>query len=363
MTLLGVGLIGGSLGLSWKKYRPDLRIVGYDDQGVLKRARERGAIDEAAETPEEAVAEADLVVLAVPLSRMLPLMSLIGPHLREGAVVTDVGSVKSPVVQHAQGVLPETTFIGGHPMAGAEHGGIEHADPLLFENATYVLCPPVAVEGAQAGKVDPSFTDLISSTGARVLFMAADRHDRIAAAISHLPQLLAVALVDYVASLHEKDDAFLRLAAGGFRDLTRIASSPYDLWRDILVANEGPILDTLAGFATYFQRIRNRIIEEDLEAVGETFDRARSVRDTIPRNSKGFLHPLSDVYVYAEDRPGVLLDITRELYEVGLNIKDIELLKIREGTGGAFRLAFSNPSEADAAVDALNASRFTAYRL
>lgn len=364
VALLGVGLIGGSLGLAWKKYRPDLHIVGYDRDDVLQRALERGAIDERAESPEAAVTTADLVVLAVPLSKMLPLMSLIGPALRPQAWVTDVGSVKVPVIQHAEEVLPEgIVFVGGHPMAGAEHGGIDHADPLLFENATYVLCPPSDLPEGELRQSGSSFIELVGSTGARLLMLDPARHDRIAAAVSHLPQLLAVALVDYVGSLHEKDDAFLRLAAGGFRDLTRIASSPFDLWRDILAANEGPVLDALAGFATYLQRIRNRLIEEDLDAVGDTFDHARTVRETIPRNSKGFLRPLSDVYVYAEDRPGVLLDITQRLFDVDLNIKDIELLKIREGTGGAFRLSFSDPDSADRAVGALNATGFTAYRL
>ena len=364
ISILGVGLIGGSLGLSWKKYRPSLSVMGYDRPDILERALARGAIDETADQPEEAVTQADLVVVSVRLSAMPALLELIAPHLPDGCVVTDVGSVKRPIVRHAEAVLPEgVTFVGGHPMAGSEQGGIEHADSFLFENATYVLCPPAAGGDDRLRSDHPEFLELIVATGAHVLMLDPDRHDRIAAAVSHLPQLLSVALVDYVALLHEEDEAFLRLAAGGFRDMTRIASSPYAIWRDILIANEGRVLDATAGFAATFQRLRNRMIEESLEDIEALFDRARSVRERIPRDTKGFLHPLADIYVFAEDRPGVLHAITRVLLDVHLNIKDVELLKVREGTGGAFRLGFNDGAEADAAVEALSTGGFTAYRL
>ncbi|HET6569708.1 MAG TPA: prephenate dehydrogenase [Rhodothermales bacterium] len=365
VALIGLGLIGGSLGLAWKKNRPELHIAGYDAPDVLNTALRRGAIDTAySDDLTGAVQNADVVVLAVPLTTMLRLMGELAPGLKPGAVVTDVGSVKMPVIRHAQEVLPpEAAFIGGHPMAGAERGGIGNADPFLFENATYVLCPADnrSTDSIQADHAD--FVDLIRATGARLLALEPERHDRIASVVSHLPQLLAVTLMNFAAEHNAADDAFLRLAAGGFRDMTRIASSPFDIWRDILIANEGSILDALGGFAAELQKMRNRLIEEDLDNLQERFDAARTIRNTIPKNTKGFLYPLADAYVYAEDRPGELLAITRTLVEAELNIKDIELLKIREGTGGAFRLSFADEPTADAAVAALRTASFTAYRL
>lgn len=365
VALIGLGLIGGSLGLAWKKSRPDLHITGFDAPEVLETAVRRGAIDKA--YPEDlatSVREADVVILAVPITSILSLMRDVAPHLKPGAIVTDVGSVKAPIVRHAQEVLPQgITFIGGHPMAGAERGGIDNADPFLFESATYVLCPSHGNAPASLQSDHPDFVDLIRQTGARLLALEPERHDRIASVVSHLPQLLAVTLMNLAAEHNAADDAFLRLAAGGFRDMTRIASSPFDIWRDILIANEGYILDALGGFATALQKMRNRLIEEDLGSLRDRFDAARTLRDTIPKNTKGFLYPLADAYVYAEDRPGELLAITRTLVEAGINIKDIELLKIREGTGGAFRLSFSDEPAADAAVAALRAAGFTAYRL
>lgn len=364
IAILGVGLIGGSLGLVWRSRGTELTVVGYDRPEVLEEALRRGAIDEGASDVAEAVHGADLVVLALPLATILRLLEEIAPHLRPGAVVTDVGSVKAPVMAQAREVLaPENPFVGGHPMAGSERSGVAHADAFLFENATYVLCPPEGTAAEALPETHPDLVALVRATGAQVLLLEAARHDRIAAFVSHLPQLLAVLLMNLAAEANEEDDAFLRLAAGGFRDMTRIASSPFRMWGDILIGNEGPILDTLAGFAAALQRVRNRLAEEDLDALEGAFTRARTVRDTIPKNTKGFLHPLSDVYVYVEDRPGVLLHITQALYEAELNIKDIELLKIREGTGGAFRLSFSGDAAAEAAVAALQAAGYRAYRL
>ena len=357
IAIIGVGLIGGSLGLVWNKRVPDVAVVGLDDEEVLKKALEKGAIDEAADSIEDAVAAADLVVLATPIRSILSLLEEIAPFLKPGAVVTDVGSVKLPVLEHARDVLPDhAAFVGGHPMAGSERRGIDHADTLLFENATYVLCPPKSEDVSR-------LISLVEATGARVLLLDAARHDEIAATVSHLPQLLAVALMNYAAERNKDDDAFLKLAAGGFRDMTRIASSPFHVWQDIIMANEGPILDVLAGFATRLQRLRNRIVEGDSEALSELFGSAQTSRESIPRDTKGFLHPLADLYVYAVDRPGELLSITQILHDAEINIKDIELLKIREGTGGAFRIGFSDEGTAGRALSLLANAGYTAFRL
>ena len=362
IALLGTGLIGASLTLALRRAPAPLHITGYDRPDVLDVALRRGAIDAKAADPATAVREADLVILAAPIGPILTLLETIAPHLKPGAVVTDVGSVKTPVLAQAREVLPDAvTFVGGHPMAGSEHSGAAHADAFLFENATYVLCP--ADDTNRLGEVHQPLVDLLEHTGARLLVLDADLHDRIAAAVSHLPQLLAVLLMNAAAERNRDHDAFLKLAAGGFRDMTRIASSGYGMWRDILVANHGPILDALGGFAAAVQRLRNRLIEEDWDAVETAFDEARRVRETIPRDTKGFLHPLADLFVHAEDRPGSLLQIVQVLYDAELNIKDLELLKIREGTGGTFRVGMADRATAERAVTALTEAGLSAYRL
>jgi prephenate dehydrogenase len=366
ISILGTGLIGGSLGLTWNERRPDCTIVGHDRPEVLDRAEARGAIDEKAADPVTAVEGADLVVLATPLATILRLMEAVGDHVPDDAIITDVGSVKRPVLDQAADVLPSSvSFLGGHPMAGAEQAGIDHADALLFENAVYVLClPDDRDEDALDGPLAPA-VDLVEATGARPLLLAPDRHDRLVAAVSHLPQLLAVSLVNTVAKADDPDEATnlaLDLAGGGFRDMTRIADSPFEMWRDILVGNEGAIHDALSSFTRTLRSLRNRLLEDDLEGLEQTFSDAQTARDAVPGDTKGFLHPLADVYVRAPDEPGVIHELTGHLVAADLNIKDIELQKIREGTGGTFRLAFADAAAADAAVEALRAADYEAWR-
>ncbi len=367
LAILGTGLIGGSLGLAWAQRRPELTIVGHDRPEVLKQAEERGAIDVKAADPISAVTDADVVVLATPVATILRLLETIADELSPGTFVTDVASVKQPVLDQARDVLPDrVNFLGGHPMAGAEHSGIDHADPLLFENAVYSLCLPDDADSATLDDTLSPFVDLVEATGGRPLVLNADRHDRLVAAVSHVPQLLAIALVNLVAQTEddedEDQDLALQLAGGGFRDMTRIAASPFEVWRDVLVGNEGAIHEALSRFRRLLREMRNRLIEEDLDALEALFDDARTARDAIPRDSKGFLHPLSDIYVRAPDQPGVIHDITGHLLEADINIKDIELQTIREGTGGTFRLAFEKGSEAEAAVAVLTDAGYEARR-
>ncbi|MFB6099142.1 MAG: prephenate dehydrogenase/arogenate dehydrogenase family protein [Salinibacter sp.] len=364
IAILGTGLIGGSLGRAWNQRRPELTIVGHDRPEVLDRAEEREAIDVKAAAPRTAVSDADLVVIATPLATTLRLLDTIADALPEGTLVTDVASVKQPVLAQAAEVLPDHAhFLGGHPMAGAEHSGIDHADPLLFENAVYCLClPETSDEEALEGPLSP-IVDLVETCGGRPLVLDAPRHDRLVAAVSHVPQLLAVALVNLVDSTEEDNEELaLQLAGGGFRDMTRIASSPFQMWRDVLVGNEGAIHDALSRLRRHLREMRNRLIEEDMEALEGLFEDARTARESIPRDSKGFLYPLADVYVRAPDEPGVIHDITGHLLEEDINIKDIELQTIREGTGGTFRLAFKEGRAAEAAVSILRDAGYKARR-
>ena len=361
IAIIGVGLIGGSLSLALKKHRKDLEIIGFDQPEVLDEALKRQAIDFPAASLEAAVKSADLVILAVPIAKILQLTTEMAPFLKSGALVTDVGSVKKPVMDHAIKVLPPSvTFIGGHPMAGSEKSGVHHADPFLFENATYVLCPPEETTPEAFTERYQSLIAIIKAIGARIFILPAERHDRVAAAVSHLPQLLSVTLMNYVAGYHEDDDAYLQLAAGGFRDMTRIASSSFEMWRDILVANEGPILDMLSGFATALQKMRHRVFDNDLQQLNHDFQQARIGRDLIPKHSKGFLHPLADVYVYAEDKPGFLYKLIGVLHTAEIDIKDLELLKIREGIEGVFRIGFTDKKTAVLATEVLEKSNYTA---
>ncbi|MCY4673905.1 MAG: prephenate dehydrogenase [Bacteroidetes bacterium] len=361
VAIIGIGLIGGSLALAWKERLPSLHVTGFDKPDVLSQAIKLGVIDHGASSLVDAVRQADAVFLAVPLNALELVLGSIAPHLQRHTFVTDVGSVKQPVIKAAEHLLPNNIcFIGGHPMTGSEQSGLGGADSFLFENAVYVLCP----EGQEDSDTYRALTYLAESTGARVLSMDSVQHDRVVACVSHLPQLLATNLMNIAADRSQANPITLQLAAGGFRDMTRIASSPFEMWSAVLEANRtdvGTALDELI-YALEFTRKQLRP-DGNLQELRPVFERARAIRDTIPRDFKGFLRPLSDVFVYAKDQPGVLAHITGTLFKQGISIKDIELLKIREGTGGAFRISLEDDSTADAAVAALKSQGCRAHRL
>ncbi len=349
IVIVGVGLIGVSLGLALRRKYPDIRITGVSSRNAVRTALDMGSITEGLGYEElaEAVRGADIVFLCTPIHRIQGLLTLLGPILEPGVLVTDVGSTKRAITRHAAEVLPQgVRFIGGHPMAGSENRGVLAADPFLFQNAIYVLCPQEGTPPETVG----TFSTLLADLGAHVTVMDAETHDRVAAAVSHLPQLIAVALVETVGGLDSGQFPALRLAAGGFRDMTRIASSPFGMWDDIFRTNDDAVRDAVDLFAARLGKLRERI---GTPALGEDFEIANVTRATIPKDTKGFLRPLSDVLVVVEDTPGVIAEIASVLSDNGINIKDIEVLKVREGEGGTLRLAFDREPDAIRAIELL----------
>ena len=355
VSIVGTGLIGASLGLALRRRVPGLTVLGADASAEnAAEALRRGALTGTG-SAADVLAAADVAVLAAPLDGLPALLELAAAHVRPGALVTDVGSVKGAVMEAAR-VLPEgVRFVGGHPMAGAAVGGPAHADPLLFENAVWVLCPP---RGKDLGPHAPEALWLVEAAGARPVVLEAERHDAVAATISHLPQLLAVALVETAA---EAGDDALGLAAGGFRDMTRIAGSPFAMWGPILRDNRAAVADVLGAFERRVGALRQSVLD-DPGALAGAFERAGRTRAALPSSSKGFLAPLADVVVWADDRPGFLHGLTGAVAEAGLNLKDAELLRVRAGEVGTFRFGFATDAEADAAVDALAAAGYRAER-
>jgi len=356
VAIIGTGLIGASIGLALRRRQPNAEVIGADAAaGTVDKALRRGALTRTASIPE-AMAAADLVVLAPPLDALPSLLDLAAEHARPGAVVTDVGSVKGAVLDHALRLTAPLRFVGGHPMAGAAVGGPENADPLLFENAVWVLCPPP--DTGDLATYAPEVLALVEATGARPVVMDAARHDVVAATISHLPQLLAVALVETAA---ETGDDALGLAAGGFRDMTRIAGSPFSMWGPILRDNRAAVDAVIDSFSARLNAVRQSV-DADPEALAAAFERAGRTRAAMPTSSKGFLAPLADVVIWAEDRPGFLHGMTGAVAEAGLNLKDAELLRVRAGEVGTFRFGFESADDADRAVAALAAAGYRAER-
>ncbi len=358
IAIVGIGLIGGSLALALRRAGFRGTILGVSRPGSLETARRLGAIDEGFpyEQLADVAARSDLVVLASPILRILEHIDILGKaarRLRPGTVITDVGSTKREILQAATESLPEGVwFIGGHPLAGSERRGAAAADPFLFQNAYYVLTPGPSVPQSETDR----FAACVMTTGARPVILSARQHDRVAAAISHLPQLLAVNLVNFLDELGESREHGIHLAAGGFRDMTRIASSPYSVWRDILRTNREEVLKALDTFVEHVKREAADLEESRLDAA---FEKAARTRAEIPRDTKGFLHQLWDLLVEVEDTPGMIASLINPLAAKGINVKDIEVLKVREGEGGTLRLAFATREFALEAQKELAAAGFS----
>ncbi len=278
LALLGVGLIGGSLVRGLKQQQAVAHVVGYGrGEKNLQEALELGVIDEIASSIADAVTDADMVVIAVPLGAVKALFAEMKEHLAEDAVVTDVGSVKWSVVRDAQQVFDGTVpsrFIPGHPIAGTEKSGAAASFAELYQNRRVILTPLDNRDEDALQRV----TEMWQAVGAEVVEMGIQHHDEVLAATSHLPHLLAYGLVDALAKQETHHEIF-RFAAGGFRDFSRIASSNPTMWRDISMANRKPLLDTLDQFRQELDQIESMIRDKDDDALLELFSRAKRARD------------------------------------------------------------------------------------
>lgn len=342
ITIIGLGLIGGSIAKAIKSLNVEREVSAFDKKEVLDAAVDAGCIDAALNSIEE-VFNADLVFICLPVDLTIYTLEKLAPNLHDGIIVTDVCGVKSPIQAKWDSLNCQGIYIGGHPMTGKEKGGFENSDPLLFENSVYIISDTV-----KKYPESQDFLKLIQSLGAKIQLVNPDVHDQLVANVSHVPQLLSVALMNSAAKKDGKIN-FLDFAAGGFRDMTRVASSDYSIWDPVIKQNKKEILSALESISNEIELYKKLISSQDSELLGDKFESARVKRDEIPKNTKGFLSPLHDLFVYVKDQPGVISKISTTLYEKGINIKDMELLKIREGTGGTFRLSFETEKDAQAA--------------
>ena len=286
VCIIGTGLIGGSLALALKKTGFCQRIVGAGrTEGTLKKAVELGVVDDYETDFSLAVKEADIIVVAVPLSAMKNVFEKIAPALSSSAIVTDAGSAKQSVIKDAEAAFGESSsrFVAGHPISGTEKSGVTAAFTELYENRKVILTP---VENTDADAVE-LVSAMWQAAGADVEMMGAQHHDMVLAGTSHLPHVLAFGLVDCLNSLEDVDEIF-RFAAGGFRDFTRIASSDPVMWRDICLSNRDDILAMMKKYEDELKTISSALQENDGDALIDIFSRAKMARDqfNIPGNSK-----------------------------------------------------------------------------
>ncbi|SMC75934.1 prephenate dehydrogenase [Sporomusa malonica] len=279
IAILGMGLIGGSLGLAFKAARGGkVEVIGIDNNELsLIKARQRGAADIVTTDARAGVANADMIFICTPVLQAAALVKEIAPYLKQGAILTDTGSTKSYLIEQISALLPcGIHYVPGHPMAGREKSGIEAADSTLFRDKWYILTP----SGADNATAVEAVRQVISWTGARITEMDAERHDWCTALISHVPHIGAAALVNLLA-YSEDQDSSIKLAGGGFRDTTRIASSNADMWADVCMTNAAPIADSLDKFSQLIGQVSQAIRQGDRASIHQFFANAKERRDEL----------------------------------------------------------------------------------
>ena len=282
LTIIGAGLIGGSLSLALKQAGAVAHVVGCGrNVDNLKKGVELGVIDSYQSSIVEAVKGADIIVVAVPLGAMRAVFDQLKGNIGEDAVVTDAGSAKGSVVKVAKACLGTqfNQFVPGHPIAGTENSGIEAGFATLYQNRRVILTPLEETSQHAVQRVDAMW----QQCGASIEYLTVEHHDKVLAATSHLPHMLAYAMVNYLSGLNEHDEIF-KYAAGGFRDFTRIASSDPVMWRDVCLSNGDALLDFIEGYKEELDMISSAIKNNDAEALLALFGKAKSERDSLIGN-------------------------------------------------------------------------------
>ena len=347
MGIVGLGLIGGSVGLALSKRTSIERLVGFDvDPRAVAGALECGAVAAGAESLEDAAAGVDLVVVATPVDLIPGVLDRISTYVDPDAIVTDVGSVKAGVVAAGERTLG-AAFVGGHPMSGSERHGIDAANEDLFDGAWWIVTPTPTT----ASRTYATVTAMVSALGARPVALDPGTHDSLVARLSHLPQLTASALVDVALAAGDRD-ALLGLAGGGFRDVTRIAASNPDLWVAIIRSNHQAVLESLAGFGKRLEAVTSMISMQHWDELRSWLDRSRRARlDVFTKPDFGG-EPVG-LTLMIPDRPGVLAEVTTAAGELGANIEDLRIVHSTEGGQGRLELIVTGPERAESLVGAL----------
>lgn len=284
ITIIGTGLIGGSFGLAVKKAGFRGKIVGCDRREILAKAKRKRAIDTGVIDPIQACIGSDVVLLAVPVGGIIELIAKLAPHLAPDTLLTDVGSTKSEILRSADKAFGRTNpqrFLGGHPMAGKESSGIEFADAELFQGAVWFLTP-AGHQTLKSGSI-AEFVALIRKTGARVSLLDAAEHDELCAWISHVPQMISTALASTLVEEYGENAPLLESGGRALREMTRIAASPYSMWRDIALTNKQSIGAALLKLEQKLAHIRENLDTRALEQEFEQAHQLKQLRKKKPR--------------------------------------------------------------------------------
>ncbi|WHY75875.1 prephenate dehydrogenase [Neobacillus sp. WH10] len=342
--VIGLGLIGGSLALCIKKEHNEAVIVGYDINNEQARlAKMLGVIDDIAENICDGAIDAELIIIAAPVNETKEIIHLLSElPLNPEVIVTDTGSTKGRIVESATSLKQKgITFIGGHPMAGSHKSGVTAAKEILFENAFYLLTPEEHIEDIKL----ETLKEWLIGTNAKFLTVTPGNHDYLTGIVSHFPHIIAASIVRQTEKLAEAEGLIPRLAAGGFRDITRIASSSPAMWKDILLHNREILIKLLNQWLDEMNGVKSLLEKENSAAIFNYFKQAKQFRDGLPQKEKGAIPAFYDLYVDVPDYPGVISEITGYLAKEKISITNIRILETREDINGVLVISFQTEED------------------
>ncbi len=353
---IGLGLIGGSLARAFRKSDPSHHIMAYSPQiSETSQALSEGVVNSVCEQNDTAFSSCDVIFLCAPVQTNITYLPFLKETARPDCILTDVGSVKGIMKEAAVSCGLSERFIGGHPMAGTEKSGYENSSDHLLENAWYFITP--------SEKSDPSsvsrYHSLIESIHALPLVISPEQHDRIVAGVSHLPHILASSLVNTVKGLDSEEEYMKLVAAGGFRDITRIASSSPDVWEQICLTNKDSILESMDFFIRTVEHARSCIASGSGPELHRMFTSSRDYRDSLDDTKRGSVPRQYVLYVDLCDEAGGIATVTTLLAMSAINIKNVGILHNREFEEGVLRIEFYDKPSRNHSEEILRKRNYT----
>lgn len=355
---VGLGLIGGSIAKAIKTYHPEIQIMAYmRSTDTLIEAANEGTVDIACTAVDSQFGACDCIFLCAPVSTNAMYLERLKPIIREDCILTDVGSTKTDIHKRVKELELEEHFIGGHPMAGSEKTGYANARPHLIENAYYIITP---ASKAPRDAVD-TFVPFIASLKALPLVLDYQQHDFITASVSHLPHLIAASLVNLVQELDGREELMKRIAAGGFKDITRIASSSPEMWEQICITNKVNLIQVLDRYMEELSRVKKQLEQEDSQGLYDFFETSREYRNSIPDSSSGPIKKMYAFYCDMMDEAGGIAVLATILAASGINLKNIGIIHNREFEEAVLKVELYDEDSYRKAVNLLRKHRYTIY--
>jgi len=355
---VGLGLMGGSIAKAIKEFHPEIQIMAYmRSTDTLIEAANEGTVDMVCTAVDEQFAPCDCIFLCAPVATNALYLEQLKSIIKEDCILTDVGSTKTDIHEKATALGLENHFIGGHPMAGSEKTGYANAKRHLIENAYYIITPSVGVPK----ETTDTFVSFIASLKALPLVLDYRQHDFITASISHLPHLVASSLVNLIQHLDGEEELMKRIAAGGFKDITRIASSSPEMWEQICITNEANITKVLDRYIDQLEQLKQTLKKKAPKELYQFFEASRDYRNSIPDSSSGPIKKMYAFYCDMVDETGGIATLATILATNGISLKNIGIIHNREFEEAVLKVELYDESSYEKAVRLLRKYRYTIY--